>query len=257
MPDLTLPNGFIPSVEPEDRGAAVWGIQRGLNRSKLFESNLTPDGIYGEQTESRVRRYQGKRGLVQDGVFGPATSMNLSQLLQKKAVGDKVLPGRITYSIVSLESGDLIAANNWSVSGGVDLSYAQRRVYGPPFDDAAVERAFDALYQFQLLTTQLRERHDHFWTSPNEVDTHEMAWRLAVLNHNYPSGANIIARDGIAGLSSYWNTAQSWVLQHSRVFEDGAPVRTPLEWCQHYALGAPAHGHEGLAVRGVTAWDVT
>jgi hypothetical protein len=256
MPDLTLPPQTLYTIEPETRGAAVFGVQRALNRSRVFDTNLAPDGIYGNKTVTRVSRFQSRIGLEPDGRFGPNTSREVSHLLQDFAVGDLVLPGHITYSLVALESGDLIGAVNWSVAGGVDCSYVQRRVY-EPYDDAAIQRAFDGYYQFGLLVKNLRWWHDKFWTTPNEVDTHELAWRLAVLQHNYPSGASIIARDGLDGLSAYWHTPQSWVTVHGRTFEDGAPVRTPLEWCQHYALGAPAHGHEGLAVRGVTDWNVT
>jgi peptidoglycan hydrolase-like protein with peptidoglycan-binding domain len=265
MADLTLPRGKIYTVEQEDQGAAVYGIQRSLNRSGLFDSNIKLDGVYGEQTAKRVKVFQKKLSIDQDGRFGPDTSKTASVYLQQTALHESgsSLPVGLTFSIVSLESGDLIAANNWSVAGGVDLSYVQRRVY-TPYDDNAVKRAFDAVYQFKLLINTLRGRFDKYWSQPNAVKTQEKAWRLAALSHNYPSGADKIAEVGEEGLSSYWTTSQKWVTDHSttsgkpqsewRKFADGVPVTTPLEWCQHYALGAPAHNHEGIAVRGVSSW---
>ncbi|MDP4551052.1 peptidoglycan-binding protein [Alkalihalobacillus macyae] len=48
-----------------DRGKDVEAIQRGVN--------VTPDGIFGPNTESAVKRYQARKGLSVDGIVGPAT----------------------------------------------------------------------------------------------------------------------------------------------------------------------------------------
>jgi hypothetical protein len=251
---LEIPATTRPIQEYEDRGADVFGIQRGLNRCGLFSNPIPEDGVFGDKTLNRVTRYQTQRELGADGRFGPKTSRDLSRLIQGQVIAQKVLPQNITFAICDLESNNLIGAVNWSVAGGVDCSIAQRRVYGPPFGDDAIIRAYDVVYQILLMANSLRGRHDSFYGDPG-AQSHEKAWRLAALHHNYPYGAAKIAAVGIGGLTSYWTTAQGWVTVHGRKFADGAPVLTPLDWCKHYSLGAPEHNHEGVAVRGVSGWS--
>lgn len=52
-------------------GEAVRTIQTKLKNWGYFAGEV--DGIYGPQTESAVRYFQGKNGLTSDGVAGPAT----------------------------------------------------------------------------------------------------------------------------------------------------------------------------------------
>ena len=48
-----------------DRGKDVEAIQRAVN--------VTPDGIFGPETENAVKRYQAREGLPVDGIVGPVT----------------------------------------------------------------------------------------------------------------------------------------------------------------------------------------
>jgi Putative peptidoglycan binding domain len=252
---LEIPGATRYSQSDGDQGADVYGIQRGLNRCGLFGEPIVSDGDFGAKTHNRVVRYQQRRGLHPDGVVGPKTSTDLSQLLQGQVIEDKRLPRNLTYAIARLESGNLYGAVNWEVAGGVDCAIFQRRVYGPPYDAEAIKRAYDASYQAALLANTLRGRHDLYYPrSGYGSSSHERSWRLGALYHNYPYAAETLSKTKLGNLSSYWTTPQTWVIGHNRKFEDGAQVRTPLEWCQHYALGASAHDHEGVAVRGVIAW---
>ncbi len=52
------------------KGDDVRKLQSALNRAG---ANLTPDGIYGAQTEQAVRKFQTKHGLKADGLAGPRT----------------------------------------------------------------------------------------------------------------------------------------------------------------------------------------
>ncbi|MFP3922782.1 N-acetylmuramidase domain-containing protein [Pseudomonas sp. W5-36] len=58
-----------------DRGQEVRVLQQRLN---LQGAGLNPDGIYGDGTETAVRDYQRKVGLVIDGIAGQKTVMALS-----------------------------------------------------------------------------------------------------------------------------------------------------------------------------------
>jgi peptidoglycan hydrolase-like protein with peptidoglycan-binding domain len=52
-------------VKRGDRGAAVRSIQQ--------ELGITADGVFGEQTERAVKRFQRRHDLVADGIVGPLT----------------------------------------------------------------------------------------------------------------------------------------------------------------------------------------
>lgn len=244
-----VPAKTVYLVEDGDRGMVVWAVQRALNSAGLA---VIEDGVFGDETEQTVRRFQSATSLAVDGRFGPATSAKMATILERRV--RVVVPGGLIRGVVKAESGDLIGAVNHSVVGGIDCSYTQRRVYASDYSsEAVVRRAFDGLYQMNLLGRSLRERHDTFFGRAG-ARTHERAWRLATLNHNYPSAADKISRGGAGSLSSYWTTPQEWVVVIGAKFADGVPVRTPLEWCQYYALWAPSHNHVGVTTQFVTSW---
>jgi peptidoglycan hydrolase-like protein with peptidoglycan-binding domain len=68
-PGATAAGGATASseviVKRGDRGAAVRSIQR--------ELGIPADGIFGEQTERAVKRFQRSHDLVPDGIVGPLT----------------------------------------------------------------------------------------------------------------------------------------------------------------------------------------
>ncbi|MED5050675.1 peptidoglycan-binding domain-containing protein [Anoxybacillus rupiensis] len=47
------------------RGKDVERVQRAVG--------VTPDGIFGQQTEAAVKAYQKRKGLMVDGIVGPKT----------------------------------------------------------------------------------------------------------------------------------------------------------------------------------------
>ncbi|MBN3887305.1 MAG: peptidoglycan-binding domain-containing protein [Nostoc sp.] len=67
-PSVTTPGGVGGSVilTPGSKGLLVRDVQTALG-------NLTVDGIYGQETVSRVRNFQESKGLLVDGVVGPET----------------------------------------------------------------------------------------------------------------------------------------------------------------------------------------
>ncbi|MFN6487342.1 MULTISPECIES: peptidoglycan-binding protein [unclassified Nostoc] len=67
-PPVTRPGGVGGSVilTPGSRGQLVRDVQTALG-------NLTIDGIFGQETVSRVRSFQQSKGLLVDGVVGPET----------------------------------------------------------------------------------------------------------------------------------------------------------------------------------------
>ncbi|WP_375470536.1 peptidoglycan-binding protein [uncultured Nostoc sp.] len=69
---VTRPGGVGGSVilTPGSRGLLVRDVQTALG-------NLTIDGVYGQETASRVRSFQASKGLLVDGVVGPETRLAL------------------------------------------------------------------------------------------------------------------------------------------------------------------------------------
>ncbi|MGW7368125.1 peptidoglycan-binding protein [Streptomyces sp. NPDC054841] len=58
-------------LDIDSRGPAVAEAQCLLERNGFDPG--TKDGVYGERTKAAVRKFQKKRGLVQDGIVGPDT----------------------------------------------------------------------------------------------------------------------------------------------------------------------------------------
>lgn len=234
------PTATAYEVKYRQRGVVPWAVQRALNTiENPHWGPVMQDGIFGAKTKKAVIGFQIERGLVQDGVVGPRTSMEMAQrLMANSSLAIYKLPEGLLRGLVEGESGGLIGAVNTSVAGGIDCGYCQRRVYSADYDTpAVVKRAFDGVYQIKLLAKTLRQRHDSNFGKTG-ARTHAMAWKLAALYHNYPSAALAIANYGINGLSDYYTTPQAWVEAVGVVFPiSKKPVRTPLEWCQFYALG--------------------
>jgi hypothetical protein len=249
-----IPSETVYSSENGDAGVVVYAIQKALNATALKpENKIVVDSAYGDSTEEAVRRFQVKKGIDDDGKFGPETSATMAAALEPK-VRSSVIPPGLLRGLIEGESGNLIGAVNWSVAGGVDCSYCQRRVYDEHYNDLeVVRRAFDPLYQMSLFANRLRDRHDAYygWT---HVKTHEWAWRLATLYHNWPYAASKIASVGYGGLSSYWFTPAAWVVNIGASMDNGTPVQTPLGWAKFYSLGAPEYDHKGKMVKYVQQW---
>lgn len=248
-----IPSSSVYVVQHGMRGVVIWAVQRALNQV-LSDPDISESGYFGDSTKDAVEAFQVDHGLLDDGKFGPKSSAAMALELEGRV--SSPVPVGLVRGVVHIESGDLIGAVNARVAGGIDCGYTQRRVLEADYGDrAVVRRAFDGLYQMNLLARTLKSRHDSFFGRPG-ARTHQLAWRLAALNHNYPYAADQISRKGVSGLSDYFQNPQSWVEAIGAKFPDGAPIRTPLEWCQHYALGSTQHGDPGLTTQFVSDWIV-
>lgn len=254
MTTFTIPQVTVEEVRKGDRGVVVWAVQRGLNQVSPT-GMLSEDGVFGDVTDGIVRDFQVDNGLFKDGRFGAKSSQKLAELVEPKAF-PKVPPG-LLKGIVYGESTAKIGAVNWSVPGGVDCGYVQKRVDDSDANqEAVVQAAFDPLHQFSLTAKHIQEAYGSLIDNSAVDGNVEFAWRLAALNHNWPFAADIISKLGVKHLPDDWRIPVAWVENIKAKFDDGTPVMTKLEWARFYALGAFNHNHSGLVVKYVTNWNI-
>ena len=67
------PPPAMPVLRLGSTGDAVRTLQETLNRWYPSLPPLDVDGDFGPRTDARVRYFQGRSGLVADGIVGPAT----------------------------------------------------------------------------------------------------------------------------------------------------------------------------------------
>jgi Putative peptidoglycan binding domain len=229
------------SFQRGDTHQGVWATQRGLNSLNWLGYELDEDGVFGQGTEDAVKQWQEAVSLSADGVFGPKSQARfLRSIVIRTDAGTKV-PRGLVEGICEGESGNYIAAVNVQVAGGTDCGYTQRRVY-EPYDEAAVQRAFDSLYQVNLLVRNLYNRYQLYITKAavtKRSDDEEYAWRLATLYHNWPYAA-----DRLANGYTLSNQTASWV-------PASAPdwAKTYAGWAKYYAMGSKMYNWPGLMTR--------
>ncbi|MEO8279159.1 MAG: peptidoglycan-binding domain-containing protein [Ideonella sp.] len=66
-------NTGLPTIRKGSQGLHSAYCQNLLNARMFGMTSLWVDGMFGANTDARVRRFQGSNGLVADGVVGPLT----------------------------------------------------------------------------------------------------------------------------------------------------------------------------------------
>jgi peptidoglycan hydrolase-like protein with peptidoglycan-binding domain len=242
-----IPKQTSYSIKENMEGWPVWSLQAGLRN---LGKSVAVDGDFGPQTLAIVKDYQSKFVLTTDGIAGPVTQKSILTQLIPGASFD--LPNGLMMGFCASEGGWLFGAVNWGTPGGVDCGIIQRRVYERDYENfSVISRAFDSSYQMVELARTLQEQRNLYATRSAVNKNRTLVWRLAALYHNYPLAADTISKVGFTGLSSYWNSPASWVLAVGARFSNGDPVKTPLQWCQFYALGSEARQHKGVVTQYV------
>lgn len=226
------------SFKQGDTHQGVWAIQRGLNSLDWLPAPIMEDGGFGPGTDAAVRAWQDAVSLDADGIFGPNSQARfLRSCIVRTDAGSKV-PKGLVEGVCAGESGNYIAAVNTSVAGGTDCGYTQRRVY-EPYEEAAVQRAFDSLYQVNLLVNRLYDRYNVYVAKSavtKRSDKNEYAWRLATLYHNWPYGA-----DRLANGYALSQQVATWAPPSVPAW-----AKTYSGWAKYYAMGSNQYDWPGL-----------
>jgi peptidoglycan hydrolase-like protein with peptidoglycan-binding domain len=103
MTDSDFPN--VRKGDRDQEGTNVRKIQYLLRHRGL---RLGVDGIFGPETDGRVRQFQQSNGLVVDGIVGPKTWSKLIVQIQRGSTGDAVraVQSQITFLVLDGIFGD-------------------------------------------------------------------------------------------------------------------------------------------------------
>lgn len=233
------------SLKLGSSGWPVFALQKGLNDSAGF--SLTADGAFGPSTDEAVKTYQARMEVGADGVVGPTTRRLLADAVARRVDREiAALPDGLIRQMASLEGGDNAGAVNPDVPGGTDCGLFQIRCY-EPYNETALRRAFSP-YDAGIWAANdpdhgfLPRQKKYFgsswaWSKSDLVRSQ----RVALMAHNWPAGAESIARFGVC--SSPLSQA-GWIPRNadgtSKVhFQDGTRVETRWDWCLFYAMGTP------------------
>lgn len=205
----------------------VWSLQYSLYQLNPSLGFSFADGYFGPNTELIVKRYQANRGLMADGVAGPATQKRIIVGWKNSATDEVDVKPNLLDGFLESEGGWLLAPVNWSVPGGVDTGAVQNRVYdisglhggwtlsgGVPTDTLLAQVVFDANKVMEALDTKstilklatdLRSRRNAYFKGTNAAGntiypytkaSDRRSWEMASLYHNWPYAADLLAKGG-------------------------------------------------------------
>jgi hypothetical protein len=238
--------GTPPSVAeanaPLREGSAGWPVFALQGALGCAGIHIAKDGGFGPKTKKAVEKFQRGEKIAVDGVVGPMTQRHLVSYvcrLIEHEVPD--LPSGLAAAMAAGEGGNMLAAVNWSVPGGVDCGLFQLRVY-TPYGEDAMRLAFSPLRAGAKAMKDFGARRASFLKRPWVNGNVARAGRCALLAHNWPAGADAYSRYGHVSCTT---CLASWVPVGVK-FPDGHPVRTQEEWAQFYAMSGP-HGSGPIA----------
>lgn len=202
-------------------GWKVWAFQLNLP--------VTADGEFGPITENAVRDFQKRSGLFVDGIAGPATQAAL--FIEKSAAASVKysLPPKLLQSIGYAESGYYTACTSGLTSdGGRDYGAYQDHQVNP--SQAQLAESYTISVLALDTAKKIRTIKDLYWNGRNTtykgIKTHQRAWELAALYHNWPYAADRLAR----GLSIYLEPGsddkpKQWIIDATK-----GRLQTPNQW---------------------------
>ena len=195
-------------------GWKVWAFQ--LNFPEIVNGTYGADGIFGDDTKAVVVAFQKTNRLYADGIAGPLTQEKL--FLVRSDYAEKLfsLPPKLLASIGKGESGYYTACVSGLTSdGGRDYGAYQDHLVNPTQEQLAT--AF-TIADLALDTAQnLRENKDRYYLGKKFVGakTHQRAWELAALSHNWPYAAERLAL-GLSIYASGDDVPRQWIIDATK-----------------------------------------
>jgi Putative peptidoglycan binding domain len=205
-------------------GWEVWAFQLNL-------PSIVADGAFGPLTEEAVKKFQRSATLdgvplVADGIAGPATQQALAIVRSATAEAKYNLPKNLLKSIAHGESGYYTACTSVLTSdGGRDYGVYQDHQVNPSQEQLAISYTISALAEDTA--KKVRTIKDRYYTGAiyKGAKTHQRAWELAALYHNWPYAAERLAK----GLCIYSDCSddkpKQWIIDATN-----GRLSTPNQW---------------------------
>lgn len=231
---------MIYDPTPDYRYAFKAGMEGTDVAALQINLGVTVDGVFGGETQSEVESFQAVHNLTVDGIAGLETQRVICRIKCGPLQKQYKLPAGILISIINNESGFAVAAYSKHPSDdGYDLGAFQRSM-SPGATQDEIHDAYSLSKQATATASTLRATHDQF-ADPWPVDSWyvtniaggkkgRLAWQLAVLNHNWPFGAENIWKYG----STYKDPARDTETADWVVTASGGRLSTPREWVTSY-----------------------
>jgi len=150
------------------------------------------DGVWGNETESAVRRAQADRGLTVDGIAGTVTQKALAT-----AIGIRLasfLPSGLLRGVFTFEGGNLLGNHTSQYPNQTrDFGVCQDNL--PDFNEDRMD-GFDVPKGITYYANETAAAYVRYWNdgkNPN-VPTKRRAWELAAGHWNRPAWTDKLAK---------------------------------------------------------------
>jgi hypothetical protein len=202
--------------------------------------DLTVDGDFGDKTFEAVKSWQEKYNLDPvDGIAGPDTQRSIVVQLSRPATRLHNLPAGILKSIVSNESGFILAAAGpHSGDSGWDVGAFMRSSGATPPNTNQTRSFFNVKKSAEWTANHLATTKSElgvpvdsrYLSEIGKGNKEEFAWMLAILAHNWPYAADNIARWGHIFVDADDDDfPANWI-----VIASGGRLSTPRQWVTSY-----------------------
>lgn len=210
------------------QGWFVVAAQIALN-SHYKTPPLVLDGICGPATEKAIKDVQLALRITQDGIAGPETQEAFVKAKCKHAE-EHVTPPGLLAGLCNIESSySWCCVSPVNSNGTHDYGPTQESLLNP--SESQLRAAFNPDAAAHMLAGEVAGFHRAVKGLVNDRE----AWRLAALNHNWPSAAWSIA----TGNSSWLSKPAGWLTEKG--YANG------FAYCAHYM---------DVATAQVTDWSV-
>jgi hypothetical protein len=191
--EVEIGSAWVKGTDKSDSARTVWLAVRAF-QAICGMSYLDQDGWLGPKTSLAGTELQRLLGIEADGVFGPVTmKAAFGRLVNDKADLYSV-PRQILNGIAGFESGfdpAAVGVNGWD-HGLCQINLDPKNGHGTVI---STEQACDPGFALDWTARTLKEVFNRTYTTKRGISI-ELAWDVAILNHNSPKNAAILRDTG-------------------------------------------------------------